>query len=70
MKNKIERALLLKIITNNLGRVEETEDKIICYVKKHKCKQNSYAIKDEYGQFPIISNPDCTTTIVNGKILN
>ena len=33
MKNKIERALLLKIITNNLGRVEETEDKIICYVK-------------------------------------
>ena len=44
MKNKIERALLLKIITNNLGRVEETEDKIICYVKKHKCKQNSYQI--------------------------
>ena len=37
MKNKIMRILLLKTITNNLGKVEETEDKIICYVKKYKC---------------------------------
>lgn len=42
MKNKIIRKILLMIITNNLGKVEETEDKIICHVKKHKCKQNSY----------------------------
>ena len=42
MKNKIIRNMLLTIITNNLGKVEETEDKIICHVKKYKCKQNSY----------------------------
>lgn len=35
-----------------------------------KCKNNQYAIKDNYGKFPIISHNDCTTTIVNGKILN
>ena len=34
------------------------------------CKKNQYVIKDEYGEFPIISNHDCSTTIVNGKILN
>lgn len=44
MKDKIMRKLLLKTITNNLGKVEETEDKIICHVKKYKCKQNSYQI--------------------------
>lgn len=31
---------------------------------------NAYEIKDEYGTFPIISHDDCTTTIINGKILN
>ena len=35
-----------------------------------KCKTRTYEIKDEYGTFPIISHDDCTTTIINGKILN
>lgn len=34
------------------------------------CKIKSYEIRDEYGTFPIISHEDCTTTILNGKILN
>ena len=34
------------------------------------CKTKSYEIKVEYGTFPIISHSDCTTTILNGKILN
>lgn len=34
------------------------------------CKMNAYEIKDEYGTFPIISHDDCTTTILNGKVLN
>lgn len=36
------RWIALKEITNNLGRVEETEDKIICYVKKSRCKNERY----------------------------
>ena len=35
-----------------------------------KCKTNKYVIQDEYGSFPILSHKDCTTTILNGKILN
>lgn len=35
-----------------------------------KCKTNNYVLKDEYEEFPIISHPDCTTTLVNSKILN
>lgn len=35
-----------------------------------KCKKNEYILKDEYGIFPIVSHQDCTTTILNGKILN
>lgn len=34
------------------------------------CKTKSYQLEDEYGKFPVISHDDCTTTIVNGKILN
>ena len=34
------------------------------------CKAKSYEIRDDYGTFPIISHDDCTTTILNGKILN
>ncbi|MDE5714779.1 MAG: DUF3656 domain-containing protein [Anaeroplasmataceae bacterium] len=34
------------------------------------CKTKSYFIEDEYGRFPILSHEDCTTTILNGKILN
>jgi putative protease len=45
-----------------------------CPLKKFnlcgKCKENKYVIKDEYGQFPILSHEDCTTTILNGKNLN
>ena len=45
-----------------------------CPLKKFnlcgKCKDNNYIIKDEYGEFPIISHKDCTTTIINGKTLN
>ena len=35
-----------------------------------KCKTHSYEIKDEYGNFPVLPNGDCTTTILNGRILN
>ena len=35
-----------------------------------KCKKNKYELRDEYGNFPIISHNDCTTTILNGKSLN
>lgn len=35
-----------------------------------KCKNRTYEIRDEYGTFPIVSHEDCTTTILNGKILN
>lgn len=34
------------------------------------CKTKSYELQDEYGTFPILSHKDCTTTILNGKILN
>lgn len=34
------------------------------------CKKHSFILKDEYGTFPILSHEDCTTTILNGKILN
>lgn len=34
------------------------------------CKSKSYVIEDEYESFPILSHDDCTTTILNGKILN
>lgn len=35
-----------------------------------RCRSRSYKIKDEYGEFPVISHDDCTTEIINGKILN
>ncbi|MDE6660272.1 MAG: U32 family peptidase [Anaeroplasmataceae bacterium] len=34
------------------------------------CKKHRFSLKDEYGTFPILTHPDCTTTILNGKILN
>ena len=34
------------------------------------CKSKRYALKDEYGSFPILSHEDCTTTILNSKTLN
>ena len=33
-------------------------------------KKNTYSLKDEYGTFPILSHFDCSTTLLNGKILN
>ena len=35
-----------------------------------KCKTNTFELVDEYGNFPILSHSDCSTTILNGKILN
>lgn len=35
-----------------------------------RCKTRSYELRDEYGTFPLLSHDDCTTTILNGKILN
>lgn len=35
-----------------------------------QCKKYSYQLEDEYGSFPLLSSKDCTTTILNGKILN
>ena len=34
------------------------------------CKNKNYELRDEIGTFPIISHNDCTTTVLNGKILN
>lgn len=34
------------------------------------CKTHFFSLKDEYGTFPILSHTDCTTTLLNGKILN
>ncbi len=34
------------------------------------CKSKQYVMKDELSSFPIVSHEDCTTTILNGKILN
>ena len=34
------------------------------------CKKKQYVIKDDFGSFPVLSHEDCTTTILNGKILN
>ncbi len=35
-----------------------------------KCKDKQYYIRDEKASFPLISHKDCTTTILNSKILN
>ena len=34
------------------------------------CRKYSFSLKDEYESFPILSHKDCTTTLLNGKILN
>lgn len=41
---KLKRKLVLKKITGNLGKIVETEDKIICYVKKRKCRSNRFEL--------------------------
>ena len=35
-----------------------------------KCKDRQYVLKDGNDTFPIVSHQDCTTTILNGKVLN
>lgn len=35
-----------------------------------ECRKNDYEIRDEYGSFPILNHEDCTTTVLNGKVLN
>ena len=34
------------------------------------CRKRSYELKDEYGEFPVLNHEDCSTTILNGKVLN
>ncbi|MDE5868279.1 MAG: hypothetical protein K2H02_04975, partial [Anaeroplasmataceae bacterium] len=34
------------------------------------CKKNKYALSDSYEEFPILSHEDCSTTLLNGKVLN
>lgn len=41
----IIRNHLKKYFTRNLGKVVEEDDKLVCYVKKSKCKQNKYDYK-------------------------
>lgn len=33
---------VMKVMTDNLGKIVEEEDKIICYVEKKKCKKGKY----------------------------
>jgi len=40
--DKLKRSCILIHLTNNLGKVVEEEDKIICYVKKSRCKKEGY----------------------------
>jgi putative protease len=35
-----------------------------------QCKKKRFEIRDEYGSFPVLSHEDCSTTILNGKVLN
>lgn len=50
-----------------------------CPLKKmdlcSKCQKGRYILRDEYGQFPVLTKKDpkcqdCLTTILNGKVLN
>lgn len=55
------------------GRVDLLFTKY-CPLKKFalcgKCKNTQYYLDDDIASFPIISHEDCTTTILNSKILN
>lgn len=35
-----------------------------------KCRKKTYELRDEYGSFPVLSHEDCSTTILNGRVLN
>lgn len=45
-----------------------------CPLKKMKqcglCRKKKYELRDEYGTFPVLSHEDCSTTILNGRVLN
>ena len=43
LKNIIRKHQLKKI-TGNLGKIVETQDKIICYVKENKCRQTKHTM--------------------------
>lgn len=34
------------------------------------CRKKRYELRDDRGSFPIVSHPNCNTTILNGKVLN
>ena len=55
------------------GRQEMLHTKY-CPIKKMgecgKCKTEKFAVKDDFETFPILTDSDCSTTILNGKILN
>lgn len=34
------------------------------------CRTKQYELKDDHGTFPILCHEDCSTTILNGKVLN
>ena len=36
------RKYAMRIVTGHLGKVEETDEKLICYVKARKCKQDRF----------------------------
>ncbi|MBR5228288.1 MAG: U32 family peptidase [Firmicutes bacterium] len=35
-----------------------------------RCMSKIYEIRDESGSFPVLTHDDCTTTLLNGKVLN
>ena len=35
-----------------------------------QCRQNRYELHDDRDTFPVVPHEDCTTTILNGKVLN
>lgn len=45
-----------------------------CPLKKMKqcglCRKKKYELRDEYSTFPVLSHEDCSTTILNGRVLN
>ena len=44
--NNILRKRAMKIVTGHIGKVEEANDKIICYVDNEKCFEAIIGVKD------------------------
>ena len=34
------------------------------------CRKKHYQMKDDHGTFPLVTHEDCSTTVLNGKVLN